>query len=190
MRVDALTAVFTLRYPNWVEEFLWNWDQPLKTDEQRMRLAVALSAKNVKSGGGPFGAATFDMATGELLSVGMNLVVLGNCSLLHAEVVAMVLAQQVARNFSLADAYPSGVELVSTTEPCAQCMGAIPWGGIRRLVCGAHGADAEAIGFDEGHKPSDWIDGYRQRGIEVVREVLYAEAKAVLDAYDGRVYNG
>ena len=41
-------------------------------------------------------------------------------------------------------------EMVASTQPCAMCLGATPWSGIRRLVCGARDEDAEEIGFDEG----------------------------------------
>ena len=45
-------------------------------------------------------------------------------------------------------------ELVASTEPCAQCFGATPWSGVRRLVCGARGSeDARAIGFERGTEP-------------------------------------
>jgi tRNA(Arg) A34 adenosine deaminase TadA len=63
------------------------------------------------------------------------------------------------------------------------CFGAIPWSGVRRLSCGARAADAEAIGFDEGAKPRDWVGELARRGIEVVRDVGRKEAVAVLRAY-------
>lgn len=72
------------------------------------------------------------------------------------------------------------------------CLGAIPWSGLRRVGCGAHGEDAAAIGFDEGAKPADWLGALQQRGIEVARDVLRDEARAVLQQYartGGRIYN-
>ena len=72
------------------------------------------------------------------------------------------------------------------------CLGAIPWSGVRRVVCGARGADACAIGFDEGAKPADWVAALTGRGIEVLRDVLRDEAQAVLRHYaeSGRnIYN-
>ena len=33
-------------------------------------------------------------------------------------------------------------ELVTTTEPCAMCLGAIPWSGLSSVVCGARDQDA------------------------------------------------
>ena len=59
-------------------------------------------------------------------------------------------------------------------------------------MCGAHGEDAAAIGFDEGAKPPDWVGELRRRGIDVVRDVLRREAQAVLQQYavrGGLIYN-
>jgi tRNA(Arg) A34 adenosine deaminase TadA len=72
------------------------------------------------------------------------------------------------------------------------CLGAIPWSGIRSVVCGARDEDARSIGFDEGHKPPDWINSLDSRGISVVRDVLREQAKAVLLEYrerGGLIYN-
>jgi tRNA(Arg) A34 adenosine deaminase TadA len=66
------------------------------------------------------------------------------------------------------------------------CYGAMHWAGLSRLVCCARTEDAEQAGFDEGAKPADWADHLRQRGIEVVRDVLRAEAIEVLSAYAAR----
>jgi tRNA(Arg) A34 adenosine deaminase TadA len=63
------------------------------------------------------------------------------------------------------------------------CMGAVPWCGIGRLLCGARDTDARAAGFDEGDKPADWGDAYRRRGIAVTRDCLRAAASAVLLDY-------
>ena len=83
-------------------------------------------------------------------------------------------------------------ELVASTEPCAMCFGAIPWSGVRRLVCGAREEDARRIGFDEGPKTSDWVAALEQRGISVARDVYRDEAAAVLRYYvesGGMIYN-
>jgi tRNA(Arg) A34 adenosine deaminase TadA len=168
--------------------------EPLADDSVRMRFVVDLAQRNVESGsGGPFAAAVFETAGGRLVAASTNLVMASHCSMAHAEVLALSFAQQVLGNHNLGAAGLPTVELVTSCEPCAMCLGAIAWSGVHRVVCGASGADAEALGFDEGPKPADWVGELRRRGIEVVEGVLRAEAIAVLQAYraaGGRIYNG
>ena len=71
-------------------------------------------------------------------------------------------------------------ELVASTEPCSMCFGAVPWFGVRHLVRGARGEDAEAAGFDKGPKPAEWVRTLEEPGITVERDVLRNEAAAVL----------
>ena len=73
------------------------------------------------------------------------------------------------------------------------CLGAMPWAGVTRLVCGARDEDARSIGFDEGDKPAGWADRLTERGIEVVLDVRRDEVVGVLQAYaqaGGPIYNG
>ncbi len=157
-----------------------------------MRFVIDLARHNIEHRtGGPFGAAVFETETGRLVAAGVNLVEPANCSVAHAEMVALTLAQQTVGHYDLSCA---GIarELVTSTEPCAMCLGAIPWSGVRRVVCGARGEDACEIGFDEGAKPADWVGALKARGIEVVCDVLRPEAIAVLQDYltsGGRIYN-
>jgi hypothetical protein len=57
------------------------------------------------------------------------------------------------------------------------------WSGIEHLTCGANTADAEAIGFDEGPKPTAWVEALEARGISVTQGVRREEARAVLGDY-------
>lgn len=181
-----------LSLPAWVEELVEPGAIYSKT-EDRMRLVVELSRLNVLNGtGGPFGAAIFDRDTGELLAPGVNLVTTANCSVAHAEIVAIMLAQQAVEDFDLGGPEKPHYELVASTEPCAMCLGATPWSGVRGIVTGARGEDAEAIGFDEGAKPEEWVQSLEERGITVTRDVLRDEAAAVLKDYaasEGEIYN-
>lgn len=159
-----------------------------------MGLAIRLANENVVRGtGGPFGAAVFDLDSGTLLSAGVNIVVPARCSVAHAEILAIALAQQARGTHDLGSADGSLVQLAVSAEPCAMCLGALPWSGIRSLACGAREADVRAIGFDEGPKVADWVEALHVRGIEVLRDVRRGEATGVLEAYraaGGRVYNG
>jgi len=109
----------------------------------------------------------------------------------HAEMIAITMAQQAEGRYDLGGAV-AVYELVTSAEPCAMCLGAVPWSGVRRVICGARGDDACAIGFDEGPKPADWPGELRKRGIEVTMDVLRQEARAVLRQYvetGGIIYN-
>lgn len=182
-----------LKLPGWVEEFLSDRDRGYPTEEDRMRLVIELSRLNVERGtGGPFGAGIFDLSTNRLVAPGVNLVTTANLSTAHAEMVAIMVAQQVVGHFDLGGPGRPPYELVASTEPCAQCFGATPWSGVRRLVCGARDEDARGIGFDEGPKMPDWVASLEQRGISVVRDACRDEAAAVLRRYaesGGIIYN-
>jgi tRNA(Arg) A34 adenosine deaminase TadA len=170
--------------PDWLESFLAERPSIYADDCERMRLAVDLSAENLRADtGGPFGAAVFESDSGRLISVGVNRVMPSHCCIAHAEMVAIACAQQRLGQYDLRMAAPARFQLFSSTEPCAMCMGAVPWSGVERLVCAARDTDARAIGFDEGHKPADWVEGYIRRGIQVTRDLLRAEAVAVLQRY-------
>jgi len=177
--------------PAWVVPFLDWWDEPLTTTSQRMLLAVALSEENVRQEtGGPFGAIIVNEGSGELVAVGINLVTTAGLSVAHAEMVALSLAQKSIGEWDLSHA--GHLQLVSSCEPCAMCFGAVPWSGVKSLICGARKKDAEAAGFDEGDKPDNWVRSLQRRGIVVQCGVLRKEAAAVLAAYEengGAIYN-
>ena len=182
-----------VRAPDWIGGVIRDPMRTYPTVEERMRLVIALARRNVEGGGGPFAAAVFDTAAQRLVAPGVNAVLPWRCSIAHAEMVALVLAQQRLASHDLGRSGLPVCELVTSVEPCAMCLGAIPWSGIGRLVCGAREADARAVGFDEGDKPSDWAGALGRRGIVTTRDVLREEASAVLRDYvrnGGSIYNG
>jgi tRNA(Arg) A34 adenosine deaminase TadA len=77
-------------------------------------------------------------------------------------------------------------EMVTSCEPCAMCMGATLWSGVRRVVWGAVREDAMALDFDEGPVFPETYEYLEARGIELARGVLREEARAVLDLYQAR----
>lgn len=178
--------------PAWVDGAV-EWDAAYPTEEDRMRLAVHLARENVTHGtGGPFGAAVFRVPDGALVAIGVNSVTRLRNSVLHAEVMAIMLAERQVGSFSL-DARDHSVHaLVTSCEPCAMCLGATLWSGARRLVCGATREDATALGFDEGPVFPESYAYLESRGVSVVRGVLREEAAAVLELYrrsGGPIYN-
>ena len=171
-----------------------DWDRTYATDEDRMRLAITLSRENVlRNAGGPFGAIVVERDSGRLVSAGVNSVVrLDNCAL-HGEMVAFMLAQRRLGSFTLSAPEMPVHELVTSCEPCAMCLGATLWSGVRRLVYGAGRDDASRIDFDEGPVFAESYRYLEARGIEIVGGVLRSEAAGVLDLYrarSGAIYNG
>jgi tRNA(Arg) A34 adenosine deaminase TadA len=182
-----------LHLPDWIEDFQADSDLLYPAVEERMRLVIKLAQKNIEcETGGPFGAGIFECESGRLVAVGVNCVESLNCSIAHAEMMAITIAQHAIGSYYLASEVGTAYELVTSTEPCAMCLGAIPCSGVQSVVCGARDEDARAIGFDEGSKPDNWIKSLEDREISVRRDVLQEQAKAVLQEYSkrgGLIYN-
>jgi tRNA(Arg) A34 adenosine deaminase TadA len=190
---DARLPVVSVDYPAWVADVV-DHDRRFADDDAKMRLAITLSRENVERGtGGPFGAAVFERDTGRLVAVGMNSVVrLGNCTL-HGEMVAFMMAQRAVGSFSLNLPGMPVHELFTSCEPCAMCLGATLWSGVRRVVYGAGREDASRLRFEEGPVFPASYKYLEDRGIEIVRDLLRDEARAVLELYrakQGTIYNG
>jgi tRNA(Arg) A34 adenosine deaminase TadA len=181
-----------IAYPAWVVRHV-DWNARYTTDDDRMGLAVALSRWNVlEESGGPFGAAVFERQSGRLVSVGVNLVVPLANSALHGEMVAFMMAQARLGSYTLAGEGMPEHELATSCEPCAMCLGATLWSGVRRVLCGATRDDALRLDFDEGPVFEASYEYLAARGVEVVREVRRAEAADVLALYRQRagvIYN-
>ena len=190
-KVNVVPTEVSFVLPRWAASSLEGLG-PLPDVEARMALVLQLSAAAVtNSSGGPFAAALFTLGDGRLIAAGVNLVLATRAPVAHAEIVAIALAGSRLGTHDLAQAGP--IELVTSCEPCAMCMGALPWAGVSRVVCGARDEDARAVGFDEGDKHPDWPDRLRARGIEVVRDVSREEAAEILRRYadgGGVIYNG
>jgi tRNA(Arg) A34 adenosine deaminase TadA len=178
--------------PEWMEQAV-DWRAHYATDESRMGLAIELARQNVLRGtGGPFGAAVFESGSGALVAAGVNSVTRLQNSMLHAEVLAIMLAESRVGSYTLLGPGLPHHELVTTCDPCAMCLGAVLWSGVRRLVTGADRADASALDFDEGPVFPESYAYLEARGVAVVRGVLRREAAAVMELYrrqGGEIYN-
>lgn len=185
MDTTALATRYSAELPAWVLDELGAVDEPLTTDEDRMRLVHRLAARNFREGtGGPFAALVVETDTGKLVSAGVNVVLSSGLSSSHAEVVALSLAQTRLGRWDLGASGQPARELVVNWRPCAQCYGAVIWSGVTRLVIAGSGPELEELsGFDEGPARDDWSEQLEQRGISVRSDVLREEALAVFRSY-------
>jgi tRNA(Arg) A34 adenosine deaminase TadA len=139
-----------------------------------MALVVELARQNVRRRtGGPFAAGVFDANS-------------------HTLIAPIMFAERFLRTYDLGGPGRPPCELTTSAAPCAMCLGAIPWSGVRRVVCAARDEDARAMGFDEGDKPVGWVQKLEGRGIAVIRDVRRDEAVQVLREYvrgGGLIYN-
>jgi len=189
----ALVSEIALKLPVWMQAYVEGSAGVFSTAEDRMRFVIELSRQNVERGtGGPFGAGVFEQGSGRLIAVGVNQVESSNCSIAHAEMMAIALAHHALGNYDMGGEQGVTFELITSTEPCVMCLGAVCWSGVKTVVCGARDEDARMIGFDEGPKPQDWVRALESRGIGVVQDVLREQAAAVLTQYreqGGLIYN-
>lgn len=128
---------------------------------------------------GPFYAAIYD-EKGDLIAKAQNSVIPGCDCTNHAEMNAIRLAQKKLNTYDLSK---YNLSLYVTAEPCIMCAGGIMWSGIKNVYFGVYSKDVEAItGFDEGYKPN-WIEQFKQRGINVYGGIEQEYGKKVLAKY-------
>ena len=184
----------TLSLPEWIDDFLKQYQFPLVSNEERMRFVLKLTLQNIeKTTGGPFGAAVFERESGQLVSVGVNVVLKQGCSAAHAEMMAIMLAQQELGTHDLGIAELPEFQLVTSGKMCAMCLGSVVWSGVREVLASAQPEDVENIvGFDEGPAPADYDQQLEKRGISIIPSFLREEGCAVLKRdveLEGVVYN-
>ena len=178
-----------IEIPDWLEK-LNKSNIMFESDEEKMEFVINIVKKNIENGGGPFGAAIFDIKTGKIVSCGANIVLQNNLSILHAEIVAIMIAQNRFRNYSLSKI--GQLELFSSSEPCAMCLGAILWSGLKRVVWGAPSKAAREIGFDEGPVFKSSWQYLKNKGIEIKSDLLGKKIENILRKYSfkrGIIYN-
>ncbi|MFL6100063.1 MAG: nucleoside deaminase [Actinomycetales bacterium] len=112
------------------------------TDAEWLGQAVALAARNVAEGGGPFGALV--VIDDHLVSTGVNRVTRDMDPTAHAEVTAIRAACRFRGEFHI----PKAV-LYTSCEPCPLCMASALWARVSRVVYAADREDAARGGFDD-----------------------------------------
>jgi tRNA(Arg) A34 adenosine deaminase TadA len=183
-----------LTAPGWLEDLTSPAEIVIPDLRERLHWVIGLSRRNVEQGsGGPFAAAVFAAKGGRLLAAGVNRVEPLGLSPAHAEIMAIAFAQKRLGHRDLGHDAANPSELVTSSQPCLMCLGAVLWSGVTSLVYGAEAEDVGGIlGFDEGPLPPDWREELRKRGIGIRGGELRAEALAVLELYKnkgGTVYN-
>ncbi len=184
----------TLCMPDWAEQELNNLPPFLPTVEQQMEAVLTFVDKNMKHGtGGPFAAGVFERDSGKLISIGVNRVVPSNCSSIHAEIMALTLAQKRLATYDLGGEDMAAHQLVVNWCPCVMCFGALLWSGVRSLVIAGSGPELEEVtGFDEGPLHPNWRHELEKRNITLTDNVLNEKAIAQFKAFatsDQPVYN-
>ncbi len=174
-----------LTLPAWVDHEV-DMHAVYADDEARVGLAIRLAQRNIEErSGGPFGAAVFDERN-RIVAVGVNLVLPQQCSVAHAETVALMAAQSRLGRARLNED-GRRYTLAASAQPCVMCYGATFWAGIDSILIGARASDVmELTEFDEGPLPEDWIGELEKRDIVVSRDILREAARAVLMVYAGR----
>jgi len=190
MRMD-----FTLTLPDWVEEEHKHLPAYMPSLEERMAAVIRFSRLNFeRNTGGPFAAGVFERDSGKLVVIGVNRVVVSNCSSAHAEVMTLSLAQKMLGTFDLGGPGMPAYQLVVNWRPCAMCYGAVLWSGVRSLAIAGSGPELETItGFDEGPIHPTWDQELAKRGVELINNVLHEQAIEVyrdFAASGALVYNG
>ena len=95
-------ATIEIRLPEWIGPMVAERGSGLTTVESRMRFVIELARVNVeRRTGGPFGAAVFEAGSGRIVGVGVNCVEASNCSIAHAEMLAIAMAQQAVGHYDL-----------------------------------------------------------------------------------------
>jgi tRNA(Arg) A34 adenosine deaminase TadA len=181
-----------LDLPAWLAG--WAPPPPLPHLADRMEVVLDLAMRNVaEQTGGPFAAAVFERDSGVLVSVGVNRVLATASSLAHAEVLALGLADAALGSYDLSAPGLPAMQLVSSSQMCAMCLGAVAWSGVAEVAWATTAGDVVAIvGFDEGPTPPDYSAQLAHRGITVRAGLMRDEGLAVLRAYvagGGVVYN-
>lgn len=183
-----------VQLPYWLQRHVDGMENKyFETLEERMNFVLDITRRNIEERtGGPFGAAIFEKESGKLVSVGVNVVVAQNNCTAHAEMVAFMMAGKNVESYSLRGNNLPDHQLIASAQPCAMCLGATVWSGVKELVFGSLRNDIQNINhFDEGPIPDNWRDELAKRGINVIEGFLREKAIEIHRLYEkccGLVY--
>lgn len=144
----------------------------MNMNEKFMSSAIDLAWQARQAGNHPFGALI--ELDGEILLTALNTVNSDHDVTRHAELNLVSLASQQLDAETMAQ-----VTLYTSTEPCAMCVGAIYWAGIRSIVFGCTAVTLGEIAGGDFVVPSRELFAYGKTPIDVVGPVLEAQATLV-----------
>ena len=130
------------------------------TPEAAMREALELATRNVREGGGPFGALV--VRDRLVIARGTNLVTSTNDPTAHAEVIAIRRACQALGTFVL-----TGCELYTSCEPCPMCLAASFWARLDRVWFSGDRHQAAAAGFSDDDIYQELARALEQRRLPI-----------------------
>ena len=144
--------------------------------QKYMMRAIALSEKNIESGGGPFGAVI--VKEDRIIGEGRNSVVSCNDPTAHAEIVAIRQACSTIQSYDL-----SGSVIFTSCEPCPMCLSAIWWSRIDKIYFGNTQKDASKIGFDDEEIYCELARPISQRKLPL-EQILHDESIKVFRVWE------
>jgi len=121
-----------------------------------MRQCIDLANEAVERGGSPYGALIADPSISRVIATGRN-----NASsnpIWHGEMSAINNLSNILEGTSVYEIAPS-LELYTTAEPCAMCMGAISWAGFGRVYYGSTIPFVESQGNNQIEIRATAVDG-------------------------------
>lgn len=110
------------------------------TDLEFLQYTVNLAKENVAAGGRPFAALV--VKDGQIISRGVNQILISNDPTAHAELTALRAACQFLQNLSL-----EGCMVYASGQPCPMCLAAMRMVGIHKIVYAYSNQDAAPFGL-------------------------------------------
>jgi tRNA(Arg) A34 adenosine deaminase TadA len=126
-----------------------------------LNTTLELAKNSVVSGNHPFGAVL--VYKNQVILKAQNTVITDNDVTQHAELKLISLASKTLSSDVLKDC-----TLISSTEPCAMCAGAIYWSGIRNVVFGCSAKTLSEIAGDSLLVPCNHLFSFGAEKIHII----------------------
>ena len=135
----------------------------MMTEVELLQHAVNIAKENVEKGGRPFGALV--VKDGEIISHGVNQILLSNDPTAHAELIAVREACKALQRLSL-----EGCVVYASGQPCPMCLAAMRMVGINKIVYAYSNQDAAPFGLST-EKIANILrkEPHQQEGLEFVQ---------------------